>query len=173
MKAVSMRNELGTRAKQALKAALQQVSTVEVKGMEMIPESGREMDMVVRVSVLGRNHTLACKVVSSSEPRLVRKALRELQENAAELCGNATPVFIAPYLSPEAQALCLESETGFVDLEDNARLLLCEVFIAKRALGRQHAEAPEMPVQAAEIADTLRYRPARVDVPAVVCPTAA
>ena len=48
--------------------------------------------------------------------------------------GDTMPVLIAPYLSPEAQALCNESKTGFIDLEGNVRLALGEVFIVKRTM---------------------------------------
>ena len=126
MKAMSTSSELGTRATEALRAVLQQVSTIELKGMEIAPGAGREMDLKVRIRVLGRSHTLACRVTASSDSRTVRKGLRELLENAAQISGDTTPVFIAPYLSPEAQALCVESKAGYVDLEDNARLMLGE-----------------------------------------------
>lgn len=166
MKAMGTRSELGTRATEALKAVLRQVSTIELKGMEMTPEAGREMDLMVRIRVLGRSHTLACKVAASSDARAVRKVLRELKENAAQVSGEATPVFIAPYLSPEARAMCVESKTGYVDLEDNARLMLGEVFIGKRSLSRrEHKAAP----QGAETFAVRKFLPTRVAAPAAAC----
>jgi hypothetical protein len=71
----------------------------------------------------------------------VRSALNELRQGAARLPGDATPVIIAPYLSPESQALCKESQAGFLDLEGNARLALGEVFIVKRTLPYQNPSA--------------------------------
>jgi hypothetical protein len=166
MKAMRTHSELGTRATEALRALLGQVSTIELKGMEMTPDAGRELDLMVRIRVLGHSHTLACRVTASIEPRAVRKALRELKENAAQISGGATPVFIAPYLSPEAQAMCVESKTGYVDLEDNARLMLGEVFIAKRSLWRrEHKAAP----QGAETFAVRKFLPTRVAAPAVAC----
>jgi hypothetical protein len=166
MKAISTSSELGVRAKEAMKAVLGQVSTIELKGMEMTPDTGREMDLVVRIGVLGRSHTLACKIAPSSEPRAVRKALRELKENAAQISGDTTPVFIAPYLSAEAQALCVESKAGFVDLEDNARLMLGEVFIGKRSLPRREAKALS---QAADTIAVRKFGPTRVAAPVLAC----
>lgn len=165
MKATPMNNELGTRAREALKAVLHQVSTIELKGMEMkAPETHRQTDFVAHIGVLGRNHTLTCKVTASGEARAVRKALRELQEDSAQLSGETTPVFIAPYLSPEARALCIEAKTGFVDLEDNARLFLGEVFIGKRSLPRREQPAQAMP-QAAEALGMEKFLPVRVAAP--------
>ncbi len=41
---------------------------------------------------------------------------------------------IAPYLSPEAQTICKESHTNFIDLEGNARITIGEIFIGKRTM---------------------------------------
>jgi hypothetical protein len=166
MREMSTRNELGARAKEAMKAVLRQVSTIELKGMEMTPDAGQEMDLVVRIGVLGRSHTLACRVMPSSEPRAVRKALRELLENAAQISGDTTPVFIAPYLSAEAQALCVESKAGFVDLEDNARLMLGEVFIGKRSLPRHEKKAV---AQAVDTIAMRKFPPTRAAAPVLAC----
>jgi hypothetical protein len=166
MKTTPMSNELGTRAQEALKAILHQVSTIELKRVETkAPEVSRRMDFVAHIDVLGRNHTLTCKVTASGEARAVRKALRELQEDSAQFSGDSTPVFIAPYLSPEARALCIEAKTGFVDLEDNARLVLGEVFIGKRSLPRREEPAMVMP-QAAEAIGVQKFLPVRVAAPA-------
>lgn len=146
MKATLMSNELGTRAMEALKAVLHQVSTIELRGMEIIPpQTGRPVDFEVQIGVLGHAHTLTCKVTDSGDTRVVRKALRELHELAGKSSGNTTPVFIAPYLSPEARALCTETKTGFVDLQDNARLVLGEVFIGKRSQLRREQPAQVTP----------------------------
>jgi hypothetical protein len=77
---------------------------------------------------------LACEVNTDTRASKVRASIRKLQECAAYLAGETTPVLIAPYLSPETQALCKESHAGFLDLEGNARLSLGEVFIGKRSM---------------------------------------
>jgi hypothetical protein len=165
MKATLMSDEMGTRAMEALKAALHQVSTIELKKMEIKPVAGgRQTDFVVHIGVLGHNHTLKCKVSESGEARVVRKALRELQEDAENFSGNTTPVFITRCLTPEARALCIEAKTGFVDLEDNARLVLGEVFIGKRSLPRR--EQPAGVAQAAEAIGVQKLLPVRVSAPA-------
>ena len=87
----------------------------------------------------GHSHTLACEVNADTRPSKVRASLKKLQDCAAHLAGETTPVLIAPYLSPEAQALCKESHAGFLDLEGNARLSVGEVFIGKRSMRQQPA----------------------------------
>lgn len=164
MKATLMSNELGTRAMEALKAALHQVSTIELKETEVKPlAGGRQTDFVVRIEVLGRRQTLKCRVSESGEARAVRRALRELQEDTEDSAGNTTPVFITPCLTPEARELCIEAKTGFVDLEDNARLLLGEVFIGKRSLPRREQSAAI--AQPAEAMGVQKFLPVRVAAP--------
>ena len=132
--------EFEVRAAEALKALLQQVSAIKLKEMKHEPARGRSAEILVHIDVFGHSHTLACEVNPDTRPSKVRASLKKLQDCAAQHSGATTPVFIAPYLSPEAQALCKESKAGFLDLEGNARLSLGEVFIGKRSL-HQHVAA--------------------------------
>jgi len=138
MKTDRAATELEVRAAEALKALLEQVSAVKLKEITHEPLArGRAAEILVHIDVHGRSHTLACEVNRDTRPSSVRASLRKLQDCAAHLAGEATPVLIAPYLSPEAQALCKESHAGFLDLEGNARLSLGEVFIGKRSVRQQ------------------------------------
>lgn len=60
--------------------------------------------------------------------------MRKLGDSVRHLQGEITPLLIAPHLTAEAQALCGETDIGFLDLEDNARIVMDEVFFAKRSL---------------------------------------
>jgi len=134
MKASDSTKELAARAAEALRALLRQLSAIEVKEIKLAPAAGgREVEMLAHIGVLGHNHTLACRVTSNTDPRNVRRALRDLRNRTAHLTGDSTPVLIAPYLPPETRALCDESKAGFMDLEENARLFVGEVFIGKRS----------------------------------------
>ena len=176
MKSIHSIKALEAQAADALKALLRQVSAVELLEMKLEPEdkAGRQIDILALVGVYGQSHTIACKVTARSHPRYVRKALRELHDGAALVDRNATPVFIAPYLSPETQALCTESKTGFLDLQDNARLMLGEVFISKRSMGRRSATpASKSPAKIAEDGVLRGFQPARAEAPLAACQTAA
>jgi hypothetical protein len=152
MKPIIMSNELGNRAREALTAVLHQASTIELKGIEekRTPDLSRQAEFVVEVCVLGRSKTLACKVTSNGEARAVRKTLREFQEDAVRFPCDTVPVIIAPCLSAEARELCVEAKTGFLDFEDNARLVLGDMFIGKRSLMRHEPRATALP-QAATV----------------------
>lgn len=171
MKTIAMSNELGIHAKEALTAVLRQVSTIEIKGIEerMTPDLSRQSEFVVQLRVLGRNKTLACKVTPTGESRAVRKALREFEADAARFPGEAIPVIVAPYLPPESRQLCVESQTAFVDFEDNARMTLGDIFIAKRSLPRRDHPAMALPQVPTVAVPVRKFAPARVAALAVDC----
>ncbi|HUA99652.1 MAG TPA: hypothetical protein VMA34_15075 [Terracidiphilus sp.] len=166
MKSIHSNQELEAKATSALRALLRQVSAIELREMKCQSDStGHHVDILARVGVYGQGHTLACKVASSGQLRSVRKALRDLHSGAARI-ANATPVFIAPYLSPEAQALCAASQTGFLDLEENASLVLGEVFIAKRSMRCGCARPVARPVpRALRSAELRELAPAHAEAP--------
>jgi hypothetical protein len=135
MKTSEAKHDLEVRAAAALKAVLAEVSTIKLREIRhQTPETGHDRGLTAYVDVFGSHHTLACGVPCDGQTGHVRSALEELRQGAAQFPGDATPVIIAPYLSPEAQALCKESKAGFLDLEGNAQLALGEVFIMKRTL---------------------------------------
>jgi len=140
MKTDRAATEFEVRAAEALRELLEQVSAVKLKEMKSEPLArGRAAEILVKIDVYGHSYTLACELNADTRPSKVRASLKKLQDCAAQIAGEATPVFIAPYLSPEAQALCKESHAGFLDLEGNARLSLGEVFIGKRSMRQQPA----------------------------------
>ncbi len=127
--------ELEQRAAVALKALLGQISAVNIHELKSAPRAhGDCVEIMASLDVYGHKHTLACAVHADASPGKIRASLGRLQELAAHQAGQTTPVLIAPYLSPEAQALCKENHAGFLDLEGNARLNMGEVFIGKRSL---------------------------------------
>lgn len=138
MKTDRAATELEVRAAEALKSLLKQVSAVKLKEMKHEASArGGAAEILAHIDVYGHSHTLACKVNADTRPSKVRASLRKLEDCAANLAGETTLVLIAPYLSPEAQALCKQSHAGFLDLEGNARLSLGEVFIGKRSMRQQ------------------------------------
>ena len=123
------------RAFEALAALLARSSAIRVDDFDLEAiDSGREIDILVHIDVLGSSYTLACQVAASEELHSLRRALERLRIGISKLPGRVTPILVAPCLSPEAQVLCRESNTGFVDLEGNGCVGFGEVFISARAL---------------------------------------
>jgi len=124
--------ELVDQAAGALRALITQVPAIRLEDVEIEPRAhDRNVDILAHINVSDRPHVLVCEVKSNGQPRHVRAALLQLRNYAAHLGEDATPIFIAPYLSPEAQALCRENDVGFLDLEGNARVAFRNVFIER------------------------------------------
>jgi len=126
--------ELEKHAERVLTETLGQMSGVDLK--EMHPAyagSGRHSGIIAHIDVFGHSYTLACAVERDGKPAHVRAALRDFPNRAPHLSGSATPIIIAPHISPEAQSACKDADAGFLDLKGNARLCVGELFIAKRS----------------------------------------
>lgn len=140
----SMKN-IERQAVGALRLLVEQVPAIKLLDIEhegLIPDHG--VDIVAHIEVSGRRHALVCEVKSSGQPRHVRLALLQLRDFVANQAEDVTPVFIAPYLSPEAQALCREHEVGYLDLEGNARLIFGSVFIERQVASKPAVERREL-----------------------------
>lgn len=138
-------NELEHRAAEALRALLNQVPAISSTDVALEVQGGDwHADILARVNAGDRRHVLVCEVKSSGQPRHVRMALLQLRNYVAHYGAEAIPIFIAPYLSPEAQSLCREQGVGFLDLEGNARLVFDGVFIERLVPGKPAADRREL-----------------------------
>jgi len=131
------------RAEEALRSLLSTVSTIKLKEISHQTWQDRsKVRFIAHVDVFGHARQLACEVRSSSRPVNLRKTLNELRRSAEQFSADAAPVLIAPSLAPEAQAICKECSTGFLDLEGNARIAVGEVFIGQRTHARRDLARP-------------------------------
>jgi hypothetical protein len=136
---------LESAAVKALRELLEQVPAIKIVDIELEPVgSDRGVDIVAHIDLSGRRHTLVCEVKSSGQPRHVRMAALQLRNHMVHHAQQATPILVAPYLSPEAQALCREESLGFLDLEGNARLLFDTVFIERLVASKPAIERREL-----------------------------
>lgn len=145
MKTNDSMKELENQAAEALKALFEQIPSVELKDIKLEPPGPeRGIDILARIKAFDRQHMLVCEVKANGQPRHVRTALLQLREHVANLGHDATPIFIAPYLSVESQALCQKYEVGFLDLQGNARVIFDGVFIERRVANTPPAERREL-----------------------------
>jgi hypothetical protein len=137
--------ELELRAVEALTRLLDEVPIIELKAVKASTLVGnRQIDVLVCIDVAGHPHTLVCEVKSDGNPRHVPLALLELGQRVASIGTDATPVLIAPYLSPKAQELCKTFGTGYLDLEGNAKLVFDSVFIERHVATKPATERREL-----------------------------
>ncbi|MHA6644793.1 type IV toxin-antitoxin system AbiEi family antitoxin [Mesorhizobium sp. A623] len=124
-------NYLEIRAADALRALLRSVPVLYVEKLEFTPPGSR-IDILAKLSLDGNRRFLACEVKPVGQPRHVRAALLQLQKAAEGFDPPAIPIFIAPYLSQEARALCREFGVGYLDFLGNARVTFDTVFIERQ-----------------------------------------
>ncbi|KAA3448232.1 hypothetical protein C7I87_22930 [Mesorhizobium sp. SARCC-RB16n] len=124
-------NDLETQAAEAVAALLRSVPAIHVEKVELTPPSS-SIDIFAEFSLDGNRRFLACEVKPIGQPRHVRAALFQLRKTAEKYDPPAMPIFIAPYLSQEAQALCREFDVGYLDLVGNARIAFDTVFIERQ-----------------------------------------
>ncbi len=157
---------LEVRAAAALRAALEQVSTIKIKDLRSAPQAAGQ-SIVAHLQVLGHSHTLACELAPSANLGDVERSLAKAGADAARLGAEAAPVLIAPHLSAEAQALCKQNHTGFLDLEGNAHLVIGEVFILRRSLSVPTLQPSSSPLAQRRLAGARAgFPPARAENPA-------
>jgi len=132
-----------------LRELLDEVLAIVIENIEVeIAGPGGVVDAVAHLDTGDRKHILVCKVKAVGQPRHVRMAVLQLKEYVAQFVrrgeANATPVFIAPYLSPEARALCKEYGVGYLDFEGNCRLVFEGVFIERSVPSKPKAEQRDL-----------------------------
>jgi hypothetical protein len=145
LKNANSMKEAEARAGEALRRLLENIPILQIRGIEAEAVSGDwEPDLIARLLVDGRPHTLICEYKSNGQPRFARSALLELWNYVAQKAPNATPIFMAPYISPAVRQLCEEKDVGYLDLEGNARIAFGGVFIERMMADKPAAEQREL-----------------------------
>jgi hypothetical protein len=146
LKTVDLVKDVEIRAVDELRALLEQVPAIKVKDIRPTAPAGsdHDVDIVGNLNVNGRRHQLVCEVKANGQPRNVRIALLQLRNSLAHFGKDVTPFLVAPYLSPEAQALCRDQGVGFLDFEGNARLILGGVFVERSVSNKPPTERREL-----------------------------
>lgn len=102
------------------------------------------VDFVAELVASGRPHTLVCQVKANGQPRHARAAVLALKGFMTNSAPQATPVLIAPYLSPKTREICMEAGVGFLDFEGNAHIAFDGIFIDRRVAGAPPAQSRDL-----------------------------
>ena len=125
-------NSLKHQAAERLKQLLVQMPSIQLDEMRLEALSGDGgPDFRVHLRAFGRSRTLVCELSANGQPRYVRNGLFNLHNSIANKRGNLVPVFVAPYLSTDSQALCREHKVSFFDLHGNAFISFDGIYIER------------------------------------------
>jgi len=88
-------------------------------------------DLVIKVSLATTEQVIIADIRSSGQPRIAREAVNQLYRYRDESPG-MYGVFMAPFISSQAAAICEKSGIGYSDLAGNCRLVFGQVYIERR-----------------------------------------
>lgn len=115
----------------ALLAQLAEVPCVDVAHICINQEiAGRDIDIEIDLRLPGGTDLLLVgEVKSVGEPRVARAAVDYLFYLTHRMRPGAYGVFLAPYISPEAAAICEADGFGYLDLAGNCLLKFGQVYV--------------------------------------------
>lgn len=144
LKAIDPMN-IERQAVEALREALAEVPDLEVVHIQISNElRDTSIDLIFHITFNGQHRVLVGEVKSSGQPRHVQSGLFQLKRYVEAQCDPVTPIFIAPYLSEEARALCTDDKVGYLDLAGNARIVFPGFFLSRSVAGKPPAERREL-----------------------------
>jgi len=124
-------NNFEIKAKDALLKCFQDIPFLEIKNVDVEPHFGNiKPGMRIDLQLQEQVQYVIVELKNNGEPRYARQAvnqiLRQLQESR-----NDYGVFIAPYISPRAAAICQEADVGYIDLAGNCFISFENIYIHK------------------------------------------
>jgi hypothetical protein len=123
--------QISEKAIQAFTQCLDQVPFVEdVTILHEQPLGDMSLDVIARVRTSGGEQQVIIESKRIGQPRIARNAVNQLLRYLQDF-PDAYGVFAAPYISPEAAAICTGEGVGYLDLAGNCFLSFEQVHIEK------------------------------------------
>ena len=145
LKGIDIMKNIEVQALEAMRSLLQEVPSIEIGAVnhELMHAPVKGYDIVIDIGHLGRNYSMVIEVKQQGQPRYVRQAIYQLRNymvHGGHSDNQSVPVLIAPYLSPESRALCLELGVSYLDLFGNARVSFGSVYIDRAVANKPKTE---------------------------------
>ena len=118
-----------TVAFQALRDCLEEIPFLQLMNVSSA-ENMQGPDFRMDIRVRNRPLTILAEYKTSGQPRLAREAALQIKDWLAEGRGDYG-VFTAPYISPEAAALCKAAGIGYLDLAGNCLLSFETIYVQR------------------------------------------
>ncbi len=98
---------------------------------------------ILAVRSPGIERRLVCEVKSGGQPRMARAACLNLLDYSRSEKRDY-PVFIAPYISPAAAAICEQYQVGYFDLSGNCRVAFDRVYIRREGFPNRSVQRRDL-----------------------------
>jgi len=129
MKIPARESDLCLRARSALQECLEAVPDLSAHITdEVLLSTGKHVDFVVELKLLGSRITLFAEFMQNGEPRHARNTINQLK-SYCRLQADAVGVLIAPYISPQTAHICRDNGVGYLDFAGNCHLAFQGVYL--------------------------------------------
>jgi Transcriptional regulator, AbiEi antitoxin, Type IV TA system len=123
--------DLAREAAGRLASLLREVPSLKVSTTTGARTRGDSLvDFILEVRGPSVDRRLVCEAKASGQPRIARQACLALLDYTRSRKRDY-PVFVAPYLSPAAAAICDQYQVGYFDLAGNCRLAFDPIYIRR------------------------------------------
>ncbi len=113
------------------RAYLEKVPFLKIVSWKKDARLGEFMpDLAIKVSLATTEQVIIALIRSSGQPRIAREAVNQLYRYRDESPGMYA-VFMAPYISSQAAAICEKAGIGYADLAGNCRLVFGQIYIER------------------------------------------
>lgn len=124
-------NQFASKAIDAILACFQDIPFLKIEQVEIEPFFGDiRPDIWIKLKVKDDVQKIIVETKSSGEPRVARQAVNQLLR-FFESTPKAYGIFVAPYISPQAEAICSKAGIGTVDLAGNCNISFGTIYIRK------------------------------------------
>ena len=137
--------ELEDKAEEVLRTFLDEIPFLKSRLKRQPAEDDSHIDFIADLQVSGTPKRLLIECKSTGEPRFVRDAVLRLDRQRQD-DPKAYAVFMAPYISPEAAALCAEENIGYIDFSGNCYFSTPPLFIHKEGHPNRYLGTTSPPV---------------------------
>jgi Transcriptional regulator, AbiEi antitoxin, Type IV TA system len=131
--------ELEGKAEEVLRTFLGEIPFLKARLKKQPALDDTPVGFIADLQVGGVHKKLLIECKSTGEPRFVRDAVLRL-DRQRQADPKAYAVFMAPYISPEAAALCAEENIGYIDFSGNCHFSTPPLFIHKEGHPNQYLE---------------------------------
>ena len=135
MTALPTKEQLLSSAREKIEALFGDLGFIDSVTVKQEVRKAMGPDFVVELFGKAMQQVLLIEVRERGEPRLAREAVNSLRLEMQQW-SHAYPVFVAPFVSRAAAAICRENEVGYMDLAGNCDIRFAHVFI--RTEGREN-----------------------------------
>jgi hypothetical protein len=137
-------NRLEQHAEQVLARCFAGIPFLQLRAAKTLSgKHGHRPDLLARVKLSEGEQLLMAEVRPSGQPRLAREAINQLVRYRASH-PQAYGVFIAPYISPQAAALCTQEGVGYADVAGNCHLSFRHVYIEREGKPNPFAQKRDL-----------------------------